>query len=109
MTTTENDAARRPRRKPRTYAQVRADEQAAWDALTAAEESKRLLQDKAEHETANAACAARDAALAEQVARLNAATATLLALALHIEQASLDEADDSDIDSDIEIEQDCAD
>lgn len=106
MTTDENDAAAC---KPRTYAQVQADELAAWDAVTPAEQTKRLLQNKAVHEAANAERAEREAHLQAHLARLNAATATLLALALEIEQASLDETADTDDAIDVAIEQDCAD
>ena len=114
MTTSDDarPAGRKPIRKPRTFNDIRAEyevareakraaEQAEWDAKTPAQQVVALFKAMAEDD----AKAEREAQIHERVQRLNAATEALLALALQIEQASLDETDDSDI----EIEQDCAD
>lgn len=69
-----------PRKRPRTYDEMWADRQAAWNALTPAEQTKQLLANKAVHDAAHAERAERDAGLHEHVLRLNAAINELRAL-----------------------------
>jgi hypothetical protein len=83
MTEMKVKGARRPNRlgrAPRTYDQLVADEQAAWEALTPAQQTKRLLANKAVHDAADAERAARDAGLHERVQRVCLAINELRAL-----------------------------
>jgi hypothetical protein len=75
--------ARRPNRlgrAPRTYDQIVADEHVAWDALTPAQQTKRLLANKAVHDAAHEAEDARSRGLHEHVQRVCLAMSELTAL-----------------------------
>jgi hypothetical protein len=92
MTTEKESAARRPPIQPRAFAEIqavkdaerarkRAAEQAAFDALTPAEQTKLLLQEKADADAKAARQAEFDAGLHEHVMRVCAAVKELLELA----------------------------